>query len=338
MDYEDILKKLAGKVYHPVYFLTGEEPYYIDLISDAIEEKILDESEREFNLTILYGKDVDIPTIINQAKRFPMMSNYQVVIVKEAQDIKDIKEIEKLQPYVENPVKSTILVFCYKYKKLDKRKSITKLIEKHGVLFESPRIYDNQVSGWITQYLKKKGYGIQAKAAELLAESLGTSISKIVNEVNKMIINIPVGTEINAHHVEQNIGISKDFNVFELSKALETKNVVKANNILLHFVKNEKEFPIVMVVAILYTSFVRILQYHYLQDKSPNNVGSVLGIKPFFADDYRKAASHYSPARVVGILSLLREYDMKGKGLDANTGSGELMKEMVYKILHPTPA
>jgi len=331
MDHEDILKKLSNQVYYPVYFLMGEESYYIDLISDTIEEKILDEGEKEFNLTVLYGKDVDVPTIISYAKRYPMMSNYQVVIVKEAQDV---KKIEDLLPYIEKPLKSTVLVLCYKYGKLDKRKAFAKAIDKHALLYESPKIYDNQVSPWIIQYLKKKNYTIQTKAAALLAESLGTSISRIVNEINKMIINIPEGTEITALHVEQNIGISKDFNVFELVKALEQKQVTRANNILLHFAKNEKDYPMVMVAALLYASFTKVLLYHYITDKSQNNVASVLGVSGFFVNDYAKAAANYSPGKLVRVISLLREYDLKAKGVDGNTGSGELLKELVYKILH----
>lgn len=331
MDHEDILKKLANKVYHPVYLLQGEESYYIDLISDYIEEHILDASEREFNLTILYGKDVNVPTIISHAKRYPMMSNYQVVIVKEAQAV---DKIEALQPYVENPLKSTVLVLCYKYGKIDKRKAFPKVVEKLGVLYESPKIYPEKVPAWITQYLKKKNYGIQAKAAALMAESLGTNLSNVVNEINKMIINIPEGTEITALHVEQNIGISKDYNVFELTKALEQKNIPRANNILLHFSKNEKEFPMMMVGAMMYLSFTKILKYHYLKDKSANNVASELGINPYLVGDYARAAANYSPAKLVRIMSLLREYDMKSKGVDSLAGSGELLKELVYKILH----
>jgi DNA polymerase-3 subunit delta len=332
MDHEDILKKLENKVYQPLYLLMGEEAYYIDLISETIEEKILDAAEKEFNLTVLYGKDVDVPTIISHAKRYPMMSNYQVVIIKEAQDV---KKLEDLQPYVENMLKSTILVLCYKYGKVDKRKTFAKACEKHGVVFESPKIYDNQVAAWITQYLKKKNYTIQAKATALLAESLGTNISRIVNEIGKLTINVPQGTEITATHIEQNIGINKDYNVFELSKALEQKDRTRVNKIVLHFAQNEKEFPMPMITAILYTTFTKLLKYHFTADKSSNNMASVLGVKPFLVNDVVKGAANFSPARLVRIFSLLREYDLKSKGVDGSSGnSGDLLKEMTFKMLN----
>lgn len=332
MDYEDILKKLQNKVYQPIYLLMGEESYYIDLISDAIEETILDPTEKEFNLTILYGKDVDVPTIVSYAKRYPMMSNYQVVIIKEAQDV---KKLEELQSYVENPLKSTILVLCYKYGKFDKRKTFAKVVDKAGVLYESPRIYDNQVASWITQYLKKKNYTIQAKAAALLAESLGTNISRIVNEIGKLTINVPAGTEITANHIEQNIGISKDYNVFELTKALEQKDRTRVNRIVLHFAQNEKEFPMPMVTAILYTTFIKLLKYHYTADKSSGNLASALAIPPFLVGEFVKSANNYTPAKLVRVISLLREYDLKSKGVDGSSGNaGDLLKELTYKILN----
>jgi DNA polymerase-3 subunit delta len=332
MDHQDILKKIHDKAYYPVYLLMGEEAYYIDLISDALENKVLDENAKEFNLTVLYGKDVDVPAIVNYAKRYPMMSNYQVVIVKEAQDI---KKIEELQAYVEKPLKSTILVLCYKYGKVDKRKTFAKAVEKNGILYESPRIYDNQVPAWITQYLKKLNYTIQPKAAELLAESLGTNISRLVNEISKLIINVPAGKEITAAHIEQNIGISKDFNVFELSKALEQRDRTKVNRIILHFAKNEKEFAVPMVTAILYTTFTRLIKWHYTTDRSQDNLAAVLGVNKFLVPEYSKAAANFTRAKLFRIIGVLREYDMKSKGLDGGSANqGDLLKEMVWKIMN----
>jgi DNA polymerase III subunit delta len=332
MSYDEIIKSLSNKVYKPIYFLMGEESYYIDAISDYIEQNILTAEEKEFNQSVVYGKDADVPTIISYAKRFPMMANYQVVIVKEAQDI---KKIEDLQPYVENPLKSTILVICYKYARLDKRKAIAKVIEKQGVLFESPKIYDNQVQAWITGYLKKRNYSISLKAASLLAECLGTDLSRIVNEFTKLAINVPPGNEITPEHIEQNIGISKDYNAFELIRALEQKNTPKANQIIMYFAQNEKENPIQKVLSSLYMSFSKVLIYHYIPDKSKNNVASVLSVNPFFVNDYAVAAKNYNAAKLSRIISLLREYDMKSKGVDnISATGGELMKELVYKILH----
>ncbi len=330
--YDEIIKDFQRKIYYPVYFLSGEESYYIDMISDYIEENLLLPEEKEFNLTVMYGRETNTQNIIDCCKRFPMMSNYQMVIVKEAQDVKDIESLEK---YIENPLSSTILVICYKYHKVDKRKTFAKLIEKKAVLFESAKIYDNQVQSWIMTYVKEKGYSIQQKAAIMMAEFLGTDLSKIVNEVSKIIINFPKGSEITPEHVELNIGISKDFNVFELQKALGTKNVLKANQIIKYFAENEKENPIVKVIPILYSYFLKVFLYHNLKDKTPNNVASVLSVNRMFIDDYATAARNYPRQKLRLIFGYLREYDLRSKGVgSASTDSGELMKEMIYKMLH----
>jgi DNA polymerase-3 subunit delta len=329
---DNILNDLKNKIYIPVYFLSGEEPYYIDLICDYIEEHVLQQEEKDFNQSVLYGRDTDVLDIIATCKRFPMMSDYQVVIVKEAQDIKNIETLDK---YVESPLNSTILVICYKYGKIDKRKSFAKLLEKKAVFFESPRIYDNQIQAWITNYLKTKGYPIAQKASFLMAEFLGTDLSKIVNEVSKLIINVPPGTEITPEHVERNIGISKDYNVFELQKALGSRNVFKAYQIIKYFAENEKENPLVKVLPILYNYFVKILMFHNTADKSDNNLASVLSVNRMFLDDYKIAARNYSPNKLEQVFNLLHQYDLRSKGVDnAATPDGELMKEMVYRILH----
>jgi DNA polymerase III subunit delta len=329
---DEILNDLKKKIYRPVYFLSGEEPYYIDVISDYIEENVLQADEREFNQSVLYGRDTDVEGIIGYCKRFPMMSNYQVVIVKEAQDVKKIEELEK---YVANPLDSTILVICYKYSKIDKRKSFAKLLDKKAVFFESPRIYDNQVQAWITQYLKTKGYTIEPKASFMMAEYLGTDLSKIVNEVSKMIINIPAGTEITAEHVGLNIGISKDFNVFELQKALAGKNIFKANQIIKYFAENEKENPLVKTLPILYNFFVKVFMYQNIADKSPNNLAAALSVNRMFLDDYATAARNYPPAKLEKVFHLLHQSDLRSKGVESsNIPDGELMKEMIYGILH----
>jgi len=329
---DEIIKDLKNKIYHPVYFLSGEEPYYIDQISDYIEEHLLSPEEKEFNQSVLYGKECDIPTIISDCKRFPMMSDYQVVIVKEAQEIKNI---ETLDAYVENPMTSTILVICYKYNKVDKRKTFAKLLEKKAVFYESPRIYDNQVPAWITNYVKTKGFTINQKAAFLMAEFLGTDLSKIVNEVGKIIINTTPGIEISPELVEQNIGISKDYNVFELQKALGTKNIFKSNQIIKYFAENEKENPIVKVIPILYTFFIKIFMYQHVADKSANNIASVLTVNRMFVDDYATAARNYNPSKLQQVFKILSEYDLRSKGINnSSAGDGDLMKEMIYKILH----
>jgi DNA polymerase III subunit delta len=331
MNYEEIIKGLQNKVYKPIYFLMGEEPYYIDEISDHIEQHILTAAEKEFNQSVIYGRDMDVPTIISYCKRFPMMANYQVIIVKEAQEI---KKIEELQPYAENPVKSTILVLCYKYAKIDKRKAFSKTLDKQGVLFETPKIYDNQVPAWISSYLKPKNHSISAKAATLIADHMGTDLGRIANELNKLLINVPAGTEITVEHVASNIGISKDFNVFELSRALEQKNKTKVNQIILYFAQNEKENPIQKVISGLYLSFSKILLFHYIADKSKNNVAAVLSVNPYFVNDYVSAAQNYSREKLFSVISLLREYDVKSKGVDSHAEGGDLMKELAYRILN----
>jgi len=330
--FENIMSDLKKKIYYPVYFLSGEEAYFIDEISDWIEQNVLTDTEKEFNQTIIYGKDSDIPTLVSYAKRFPMMANYQVIIVKEAQDL---DKIEELAGYIEHPLNSTLLVICYKYEKADRRKSFFKSIEKTGVLFDSPRLYDNQIPEWITDYVRKKNYTITTKATFLLAEFLGTDLSKIVNEIGKLTINVPPGQEITEEYVEKNIGISKDFNVFELQKALGRKDIFKSNQIITHFAANPKENPLVKVIPLLYSYFSKVLIYHQLPDKSRNNVASVLSVNPYFVQDYQAAAGNFKVTRLISIISLLREYDLKAKGVDnLSATDGELMKELVFKILH----
>lgn len=335
MDFENIIENLRNKVYHPIYFLQGEEPYYIDEISNFIAQNVLDENEKEFNQSILYGKETSVASILECAKRFPMMSNYQVVIVKEAQNIKERDLDENLAHYVENPLKSTILVFCYKYKKLDGRKSLGKTIGKKGVLFESKKLYDSQVPEWISGYLKKQNYRIAVKATMLLTEYLGNDLGKIVNELEKLMLNVKSGNEITATHIEQYIGISKDFNIFELQNALGTKNILKANQVINYFGKNPKDHPLVVTLFNLYSYFSKVLIYHYIQDKSNKNAAAILKVHPFFLKDYQVAARNFSPKKAEQAISILRDYDRKSKGINNNsTDDGELLKEMVYKILH----
>jgi DNA polymerase-3 subunit delta len=333
MDHNQILKDLKNKVYHPVYFLTGEETYYIDLISDYIEDNILDEAEKDFNQSVLYGKESDLVTIISEAKRYPMMANHNVVIIKEAQHLS--KEIDKLEAYLENPTPTTILVFCYKYKKIDGRKKFGKELKKKAVFLETKKLYDNQVSDWITTYLKKKNYTITPQAALLIAEFLGTDLSKVVNELEKLTINVPEGNEITPDTVEKNIGISKDFNNFELNKALGSKDVLKANKIIYHFSKNEKDHPLVVTIGLMYSFFTNILKFHYTKDKSRNNVASILRISPYFVGEYEAAARKYDIKKSVKIIEYLRDYDLKSKGVNnASSSNSELLKELIFKILH----
>ncbi len=332
MKFEQIITDLKNKTYYPIYLLSGEEAFFIDEISDYIENNVLDEMAKEFNLTIIYGKEVDVPTIVSHAKRFPMMSDYQVVIVKEAQDL---KKIEELADYAAQPLNSTLLVLCYKYKKFDKRKALSKTVAKTGIFFESARLYENKIPDWISSQLSSKGLSIRPKAALMLTEFLGTDLSKISNEIEKLAINLPQHTEITDAIIEENIGISKDFNVFELQNALGKKDVLKANQIINYFAANQKDNPMIKVVGVLYMYFSKLLIFHYLKDKSRNNIASALGINPFFINDYQEAAGKYNIRKLVEIVSLLKEYDLKSKGVNnISSTDGELMKELVFKILH----
>ena len=270
MTFEQILTDLKNKIYKPIYFLSGEEPYFIDLITKYINDNVLTEAEKSFNQTVIYGKDTDIYTVINTAKRFPMMANHQVVIVKEAQNIKNIDD---LVHYAVAPLKSTLLVINYKYKTLDKRKKLYKALSDNGVLYESKKLYDNEVPGWINAYLKKKNRSIDPGAAALLNEYLGNDLSKIANELDKLIITLPDGEfNITSNHIERNIGISKDYNNFELHKALTQKNVLKANRIVNYFSQNQKDNPFTMTIATLYHFYSKVLSYHFVKIKKIKKV------------------------------------------------------------------
>ncbi|MCD4832523.1 MAG: DNA polymerase III subunit delta [Bacteroidales bacterium] len=334
MSFEQILSDLKNKIYKPIYFLSGDEPYFIDLITKYINENVLSDAEKSFNQTVLYGKEIEIHAVINTAKRFPMMANHQVVIVKEAQNIKNIDD---LIHYVNAPLKSTLLVINYKYKTLDKRKKLYKAINENGVLYESKKLYDNEVPAWINGYLKNKNRSIDPNAGMLLTEYLGNDLSKIANELEKLIITLPDGEyNITTTHIERNIGISKDYNNFELHKALTQKNVLKANRIVNYFGHNPKDNPFTLTISTLYYFYSKVLTYHFIKNKRDRkNIAATLKVNPYFVGDYEKAAKNYNPQKTVEVIGLLREYDLKSKGFNnVSTSHGELLKELVYKILH----
>jgi DNA polymerase-3 subunit delta len=333
MDYIQIIADLKNKIYSPVYFLEGEEPFFMDQISNYILENVLTEDEKGFNQSVLYGKDLSIDSIMTAAKRFPMMAERQVVVIREAQNIKNI---EDLASYVEKPMKSTILVFNYKYKTIDKRKKLYKALGKNGVYFESKPLYENQIPAWISKYLKEKNLGIDPRAAQMITDFVGSDLQRIVNELEKVTISLVPGTSIMPEDVEKNIGISKDYNVFELQKALGNKDILRSNKIINYFIDNEKQNPMVVIIGNLATFFRKILVYHAIENKNDRNaVAQKLGINPFFINDYSNAASKYSLDRAVLIISMLREFDMRSKGArGGSTGNGDLLRELVFKILH----
>ncbi len=336
----EILKDLKNKKYKPIYLLHGDEPYFIDLISNYIEHQLLPDAEKGFNQTVFYGKDTDMMTVLNAAKRYPMMADYQVVLVKEAQDLKwgnddiDKKGINPLISYLENPLPSTILAFCYKYGKFDKRKKTYKAIEKSGIIFESLPLYENKIPNWIEGFLEEKGHKIHPQASLLLSEYLGNDLSKIANELEKLLLNIAPKQEVSLQHIHDNIGISKEYNVFELQTALGKKDVFKANQIINYFEANPKANPLVVTLGNLNMFFTRVLHFHYLKDRNQQNVAKELGVNPYFIKDYEQASRSFPYAKTMQIISYLREYDLKSKGVNSTTDDGGLMKELVFKILH----
>lgn len=313
----------------PIYFLMGEEPYYIDIISKFIEKNILSEEEKGFNQTLYYGRDTKIENIVSASKRFPMMAERQVIIVKEAQDLS--RTIENLISYAENPQPRTVLVFCYKFKKLDKRKKVFKAIQKNGVIFESKKIYDNQLPDWIRKVLAQKGYTISPKASQMLVEFLGNDLSKIDNELQKIQLIVKPENQISAQIIEKNIGISKDYNNFELINALAHKNIKKAFGIIQYFSQNPKNHPTVVTLSILFGFFSKVMKYHALSNKM--QAPKKLGVHPYFIKDYQVAARNYPMKKISAIIASIREVDIKSKGVGANLSHADILKELLVEVI-----
>lgn len=331
---DDILKELRAKQYRPVYYLMGEEPYYIDLLSDYMEEHILNETEKEFNLTVMYGADVDIATIINAAKRYPMMAEHQVVIVKEAQVVRGMDE---LAYYLQRPLMSTILVLCHKHGVLDRRKKLAAEIEKTGILFESKKLKDAQLPVFITSYLKRKGIDIEPKATSMMAEFVGTDLSRMAGELEKLVITLPKGQKrVTSEQIEQNIGISKDYNNFELRAALVEKDVLKANRIVKYFEENPKNNPIQVTLSLLFSFFSNLMVAYYAPDKSEQGIASYLGLKtPWQAREYLTAMRRYNGVKTMQIIADIRQTDALSKGVsNSSISNGDILRELVFKILH----
>ena len=337
MDLNKIIQEIDSKKIKPVYFLCGDEPFYIDLITDVIENGFLSESDKQFNQVVLYGKDVTVLQISDLAKRYPMMASHQVVIIKEAQDVNNI---QLLAPYLSNPLQSTVLVICYKYKTIDKRKKDSKefvdAIQKNGVWFESKKLYENQIASWITNYVASRNLQIENKAAAVMADHIGADLSRIVNEIDKLIITLPEGKNIiTALHVEKMIGISKDFNTYELLDAIVVKNSLKAYRIIDYFSKNPRSGGMIYHLSVLYNYFSNLLAVYYLNDQSEKGIASALSMAPWQAKNLISGKKNYKGMKVFNIIGLIREFDAKAKGFEsASTNDSELMKELVYKILN----
>jgi len=317
----------------PVYFLMGEESYYINLITDFMLEHLLTDSEKEFDLNVVYGKEVSIRDVIGLARQYPMIAKHRVVLLKEAQEVKDMEDFGL---YLQKPMPSTILIVNFKNGSIDRRKKVAGELEKSAVLFESKKLYDNELPGWIMSYVKTKGLGIDDRTAELLAEYLGSDLGRIVGELDKLSITIPKGeTRITAELIERNIGISKEYNDFELQNALVRKDVLKANKIAFFYSKSPKNNPLIKTIALLSMFFSNLLFYHYLVDKSSSAAASEMGVPPFRVKEYAEAARNYNALKTMNIISMLRAYDAKSKGFESRSiPDSELLKELLFKILH----
>ncbi|GGZ32923.1 DNA polymerase III subunit delta [Echinicola pacifica] len=335
---EAILKELKSGKYAPVYFLQGEEPYFIDQITNYIENNAIAEHEKGFNQIIMYGKDASMNVVLTNARRFPMMAERQVVIVKEAQNLPDLgKEAgdSLLVNYLANPLPSTILVFAHKYKVLDGRKALAKDLDKKAILVKSDKVPEYKLAPWIDGYVKSKSFTIEPKACQIIAESIGNNLEVLTNEIDKMLINFSEPVQINANHIQQFIGINKDYNNFELTKALSYRDILKANKIISHFSQNPKSNPLIPIVALLYLHFSRLLMVHANKGTNERELAGALKVNPYFMKEYMIAAKNYPLGKVIDNIAYLQEADLRSKGIDASgMNEGEILKELIFKLLH----
>lgn len=330
---KQLIEDLKAGKFKPVYLLTGEENYYIDVVSDYFENKVIDESMRDFDQTVVYGRDTNMLNIISEAKRFPMMSPIHLVIVKEAQDL-ETRQWESLATYLEHPAERGVIVFCYRHKKLDKRTAAYKAIDKKGCVYETPKVWDNQIPGWIATEVSSKGFTISDKATVMLSEYLGADLSKIANELSKLYPLLPEHGAITEQLIEDQIGISKDYNVFELQKAIGRRDPVMCNRIINYFAANPKKNPIQQVLPLLYSYFLKVMFFHQLENKS--DAAKVLGCAPSFVSDYAVAAGNYPLGKLATCIGYLYETDLRSKGVrnSGNVTDGELLKELIFKVIH----
>lgn len=333
--YTQILSDINKRNFRPLYFFMGEEPYYIDLLTDAIIKMALDENERDFNQTIIYGADTNAAAVINQAKRYPMMAQRQLVVVKEAQRLENI---ENLFFYAQKPLMSTILVLNYKNGTLKNKKLLTE-IEKNGIVFESKKVYESSLPAFINNYVAAKGITIETKAVSMLADYIGTDLSRLSGELDKLIISINNDARITDTIVEKNVGISKEYNNFELLNAIINRNILKANQIQQYFEKNSKTNPFIVTLSVLYNFFSNLMLVYFMPNKSENTIREELKLAQIFqARNYAIAARNFNAYKCINIIELLREYDAKSKGIGNNASSyandADLLKELIYKILH----
>ncbi len=328
---EDILTELRQKVYRPIYLLQGDEPFFIDEVANYIEKNVLGEFEKSFNQTIVYGKDVDADAVVTNARRYPMMAERQVVMVKEAQTMKDITQ---LLSYAEKPANTTVLVLIHKYKLVAANTKLFKAIEKNGAILNTSKLYENHVPAWIQRYVKSKSYVIESKAVETLVTYLGTELSRIANELDKLMVSLPIGSNITAQQVADNIGINKDYNVFEFEKALAQKNITKVFTIAEYFANNQKNNPLIVTLGSLYRFYSKLFLYLQLQNKPEQEVLAALDLRNSYAlQDYKTAAQHYKLPQIKNIINLLNLYDLKAKGVDNTAPPEALLKELTFRLI-----
>ena len=328
---QSILNEIKAGDIRPLYFLMGEEAFFIDQISTFIETSVLDETQRGFDQTTIYGKDTSIDAIVSSAKRFPMLAERQVIVVKEAQNLS--RTIEDLLPYVKNPQHTTTLVICYKYKSIDKRKALYKALSKAHVVFESKKIYDSKIPSWISGELQKMNLKITPKASYLLSEFLGNDLAKISNELSKLQLVMGDNDLITPELIQINIGISKDFNNFELQKAIAQLDQKKAYQIVRYFSQNPNKNPMVLTVATLYSFFSKLMILHTVNDRNPKVLSRAIGVNPYFLSDYTAAAKNFPMRRISSVFQTLRTIDVKSKGVGANLKPLDLYQELIFRIL-----
>ena len=311
----------------------GDEPWYIDQITNVLLDKLLNETEKDFDLNIVYGKDVSMGDVIMLARQYPMIAARKVVLVKEAQDTDGF---DNLLHYLEKPMLSTVLIFNYKNGSLDKRKKLFTELEKTSVVFESKKIYDEEIPGWIEGYVSSKGISIDHKSANLIADFIGSDLSRIIGEIDKLMITMPEGEKkITSELIERNIGISKEYNDFELLNAVIRKETFKANKIAMHFSKNPRNYPLIKTIATFAAFFTNLMYYHYLTDKTPQNVIGELGINYYRVKDYEIASKNYNGVKTMKIIRLLRIFDAKSKGFESRgVADNENLRELLFQILH----
>ena len=334
---EDVLKDINAKKFHPVYFVAGEEPYYIDLVVEALENKVVPKEHRDFSQFVIYGGESNITQVIQAARNYPFMAERQLVLVKEAHRLEGLGSEEgmrRLEQYVQNPTQSTVLVFAYGGKP-DGRGTLAKTLEKHCVVIHTKKMYDDKLPVWLAGYCQERGVAISQQAIQMVVEQIGNDLKRIHNEIQKVLINLAPGERIDVDQVEKYIGISKEFNVFELQKALSQKDISKATHISIHLATQKKGVPVMVIVQMLFTYYTKVLLVHHARDKSKQGLAAALGVNPFFVTDYLNAAKNYSLVKVVEIIHAIRIADCQLKGIDTGSLTEEdILKNLIFKILH----